>query len=253
MNLKVNRKIVSKEPDERVLRETMAGLPPGKGVVVELRRGRGDVLYAQGRPSTGFRLTWQDPDGNTQMSRRSDVDGDTAVLTLILYAQSDPDWQGLADWLPPNVFRYHSRNPILHMLANMPPGLGALLIFGTAFFCFAVYALATNAPGVGVREVLLGFVTIGLIAGYIQYIEFFFSVLRPRLAGWLGPRLGVQIEQDMSDGRWFGGAGAGTWDASGGSMGNRLLLHIIDIVVLVGGVIGPVAVVSIGLFLIFDR
>jgi len=40
MNLKVNRKIVSKEPDERVIRETMAGLPLGKRAGVELRRGQ---------------------------------------------------------------------------------------------------------------------------------------------------------------------------------------------------------------------
>lgn len=253
MNLKVNRKIVSQEPDERVIREVVAGLPTGKGAVVELRRGRGDVLYVQGRPSTGFRLTWQDPDGNTQFSRRGDVDGDTAVLTLTLYAQSDPDWQGLAEWLPPNVYRYHSSNPILNALANMPPGLGALLIFGTAFFFFAVYALLTNAPGVGMQEVLLGFVAIGMLAAYIQYIEVFFSVIRPRLARWLGRQLGVQIEEDMTDGRWFGGAGAGTWDASGGSPVNRLLLHVIDIVVLVGGLIGPIAFISIGAFLIFDR
>ncbi|HRQ41002.1 MAG TPA: hypothetical protein PLD25_24060 [Chloroflexota bacterium] len=253
MNLKVNRKIVSKEPNERVIRETMAGLPPGKGVAVELRRGRGDVLYAQGRPSTGYRLTWQDPLGNTQFSRRSDVDGDTAVLTLTLYAQSDPDWQGLADWLPPNVYRYHSTNPVLNALGSMPPGLGALLIFGTAFFFFAVYALLTNAPGVGLQEVLLGFVAIGMLAAYIQYIEFFFSAIRPWLARWMGALLGVQINEDQSDARWFGGAGAGTWDAKGGSAINRLLLHIIDIVVLVVGLIGPVAVVSIGAFLIFDR
>ncbi|MCL4267682.1 MAG: hypothetical protein KJ069_31205 [Anaerolineae bacterium] len=253
MNLKVNRKIVSQEPDERVIREVMAGLPPGKGVVLELRRGRGDVLYVQGRPSIGFRLTWQDPDGNTQFSRRGDVDGDTAVLTLTLYAQSDPDWQGLAEWLPPNVYRYHSTNPILNALANMPPGLGALLIFGTAFFCFATYALLADAPGVGLKEIFLGFITIGLLAAYIQYIEFFFSVLRPRLAQWLSQRLGVQVNEDNSDARWFGGAGAGTWDAKGGSAINRLLLHIIDIVVLIGGLIGPVAVVSISLFLIFDR
>lgn len=253
MNLKVNRKIVSKEPDERVIRETMAGLPPGKGVVVELRRGRGDVLYAQGRPSTGFRLTWQDSDGNMQFSRRSDVDGDTAVLTLTLYAQADADWQGLAEWLPPNVYRYHSSNPILNVLANIPPGLGALLIFGTAYFFFALYALFTHAPGVGMQEILLGFVAIGMLAAYIQYIEFFFSFLRPRLARWLAPLLGVQIEEDMTDGRWFGGAGAGTWDAKGGSASNRLLLHVIDIVVLIGGLIGPVAFVSISAFLIFDR
>lgn len=253
MNLKVNRKIVSNEPDERVIREVVAGLPPGKGAVVELRRGRKDVLYVQGRPSTGFRLTWQDPDGNMQFSRRADVDGDTAVLTLTLYAQSDPDWQGLAEWLPPNVYRYHSSNPILNAFGNMPPGLGALLIFGSAFFFFAVYALLTDAPGVGLQEVLLGFLVIGMLAAYIQYIELFFSVVRPRLARWLGALSGVQVNEDQSDARWFGGAGAGTWDAKGGSAINRLLLHIIDIVVLVGGLIGPVAFVSISVFLIFDR
>lgn len=251
MNLKVNQKVVSKEPGEQAIRQVLAALPADKQARVELRRGTGDVLHVVGRPEKGFRLIWQNQDGNTQMSRRHDVDVDTAVLTLTLYAQADADWQGLAEWLPPNT--YYSNNPILNGLAHMPPGLGALLIFGTVFFFFAVYALLTSAPGVGLQEIFLGFVFIGALAAYIQYIDLFFRVLRPRLAQWLGSRLGVQIDEDMSDGRWFGGAGAGTWDASGGSAGNRLLLHVIDLIVLVGGLIGPVAIVSISAFLIFDR
>jgi hypothetical protein len=251
MNLKVNQKIMSKEPDEAAIRQAFAALPSGKRARVELRRGQGDVLHVVGRPQKGFRLLWQDPEGNTQMSRRSDLDGETAVLTLLFYTQADPDWQGLTDWARPNS--YGGSNPILNALANMPPGLGALLIFGTVFFFFAIYALLTSAPGVGLKEIFLGFVTIGVMAAYVQYIDLFFSVLRPRLAQWLSARLGVQIDEDMSDARWFGGAGAGTWDASGGSFGNRLLLHIIDIGLLVGGVVGPIAIISIGAFLIAER
>jgi hypothetical protein len=251
MNLKVNQKVVSKEPDEQAIRQAFAALPVGKQARVELRRGQGDVLHVVGRPEKGFRLFCQDPDGNTQMSRRSDLDEDTAVLTLLFYAQSDPDWQGLAEWLRPNS--YGGSNPILNALSNMPPGLGALLIFVPIYTVFAIYTLLTGAPGVGLKEILLGYVVIGVLAAYIQYIELFFSVLRPRLAQWLSSRLGVQVEEDMSDAGWLGGAGPGTWDAKGGSLVNRLLLYIIDIVVLVGGLVGPIAIISISAFLIAER
>ena len=258
MNLKVNQKVVSKEPDEEAIRQVITGLPPRKKVRLELRGSKGGVLYVVGRPDKGFQLIWQDSAGNLQFSRQGDVDGDTAVFILTLYAQANPEWQALIDWLPPNSSRFVSNNPLLKVFSNMPPGVGALLIFGTVYTLFVVYSILVPQPGgfgqgFGFKEILGGFLVIGVIAGYIQYIEFFFSVLRPRMAAWLALRLGVEVREDMSDSRWIGGAGPGTWEASGGSAVNRLLLYLLDIVILVIGLVGPIAVVSIGAFLLAER
>ncbi|MBE2224437.1 MAG: hypothetical protein IAF02_23050 [Anaerolineae bacterium] len=254
----MNQKVVSKEPDEETIRQVVTGLPPRKKVRLELRQSKGERLYVIGRPDKGFQLIWQDQAGNLQFSRQGDVDGETAVFMLTLYAQANPEWQALIDWLPPNTSQYVGKNPLLKAFSNMSPGMGALLIFGAAYTLFVLYAILVPQPGgfgqgFGFKEILGGFIFIGLLAAYIQYIEFFFSVLRPRMAAWLALRLGVEVQEDMSDSRWMGGAGPGTWEASGGSTGNRLLLNLFDIVILVVGLVGPVAVVGIGAFLLVER
>lgn len=83
------------------------------------------------------------------------------------------------------------------------------------------------------------------IAGCVAEIAWIWLVLRrvrPALRRSLARRLGVEIE-DRPVGGWFArGAGAGAW----------LLVALADIVLLVGLVVGPIALVVLVIWLVAE-
>ncbi|MCA9973085.1 MAG: hypothetical protein KC425_22860 [Anaerolineales bacterium] len=226
--------------DEAAVRLALAGLPAGRRVVVQLRAAGGVRLVARGQADRGFELLWQNGAG-TRFSEGHRLGMDAVAGVLAAFAREDGRWQTQVAWRALNAGPGRWRVPV---------GLAALLIFGVPYGAVLLWRLAQGAPGgPTVGEGLLGFAAVAAIAGYMQYVELFLGRIRPWLAAVLGRRLGLQIRADETDARWYGGAGAGTWEADGG-WGKRLLLYALDLSILLLGLIGPAAVVTIGAFVI---
>src|SRR5687768_10042633 len=95
---------------------------------------------------------------------------------------------------------------------DLPVGLMAFLIFGCFYTVFAAYSLLVPQPGApGLRQICIGFVAIAVIAGYMQYLDFFFRRVRPAIARWLGRQFGVTVKEEKF------GLASGTWETKGAS------------------------------------
>ena len=130
---------------------------------------------------------------------------------------------------------------------DFPVGLVAFLIFGCVYGVFAAYSLLVPQPGApGLRQICIGFIAIAVIAGYMQYLDLFFRRVRPFLARWIGRQFGITVKEDMT------GLASGTWQTKGGSLGVTLFVYLLDVVIVVTGVIGPVAICGIPAFLLAE-
>ncbi|MBK7896658.1 MAG: hypothetical protein WAS33_15435 [Candidatus Promineifilaceae bacterium] len=243
MELTINGQKVPSPVTEQTIAQALQARGPQQRLRV-VCQGDGQMVMAQGRRDKGFRLVWQDEQADFHFAIPKRLDEETVLTVMALFALGEVGWETAVTWQSAED-RYR--------LWNLPVGLLAFVIFAVPYAVIMAWNLRQNAPGTPtITEALLGFVAIGVIAGYIQYVDLFFRLVRPWLAVWLGAQLGVTVREDIRDWRWIGGSGPGTWDVSGGSFGHRAFLHFLDLFILLVGTVGPVAVVSIGLFLLFD-
>ena len=243
MQLTINGQTVPPPLNEQTIAEALQAREPQQKVRI-MCQGGGHIVMAQGWRNKGFRLIWQDNQGNFYFAAQKRLDEATVLTVMALFAEEEVDWHTAVVWQSAQQ-RY--------WLWNLPVGLLAFVIFAVPYTLIMAWTLHQNAPGTPTAaQALLGFAAIGAIAGYIQYIDLFFRWVRPWLAAWLGSLLGVAVREDGQDWRWLGGAGSGTWEASEGSFGRRAAVHLLDLFILLIGVVGPVAAVSLGLFLLFD-
>jgi hypothetical protein len=151
MKLKINQQSPIVSPSEEAIAHAFRQLPPGKRATIQLDRGRGQWLYAIGRPDKGFYLGWQSKSSPVLFSKQADLDVATAVFVLTQYAQSEKEWHTLVEWQPPNL-PPPTQNQFLRLWINIPPGLGAFFIFGGFFAAYMVYLQVAASRGLGVRE-----------------------------------------------------------------------------------------------------
>jgi hypothetical protein len=252
MKLKINQQSPIVSPSEEAIAQAFRQLPPGKRATIQLDRGRGQWLYAIGRPDKGFYLGWQSKSSPVLFSKQADLDVATAVFVLTQYAQSEKEWHTLVEWQPPNL-PPPTQNQFLRFWINIPPGLGAFFIFGGFFVAYMAYLQVADLPGEppSLQDAALGLAAIVAISAYIQYIQYFFAKIRPFLASWLGDLLGMQIAESPRSG-WTVVQDTSTGRRVQGRWSERLLVQVVDIIFLLVGLVGLPAIISIVLFVLAE-
>lgn len=138
-------------------------------------------------------------------------------------------------------------NPNPYRRWDFPVGLVAFLIFGCVYGVFAAYSLIAPQPGApGLRQICIGFIAIAVIAGYMQYLDLFFRRIRPFLAAWLGRQFGITVKEETS------GLAGGTWETKGAGCGLTGFIYLLDFLIILTGVIGPIALFGIPTFLLAE-
>jgi hypothetical protein len=238
MRLEWNGRLVSEQPAEVLIDQTLSQMAPGD--TLTLYRPPTNFLQASGSPADGFTLNAYDDAHGTNITSAFPLNSASVVAVFVLYLRGAPDWQNSLHWRSAAEQSARSR---------WRPGIGviAFAIFATALLAGMALSQLSNAPGrPSAGDWLRGFAGIVVISVYIAWLDFFFRKLRPRLADWLGTRLGTSITESL---RLYD---AGTWTASGG-IGKRLLVLALDIGIVIVGVIGPLALPALVGLLVFAR
>jgi hypothetical protein len=238
MRLEWNGRLVSDQPDEALIEQTLSQMAHSD--TLTLYRPPTDFLQASGSATGGFTLNAYDDTQGINRTSALPLNSAGVVAVFVRYLRGAPDWHSNLDWQSGTERGARSR---------WRPGAGviAFAIFTTALLAGLALSQLSDARGrPSAGDWLRGFVGIVVISGYIAWLEFFFRRLRPRLASWLGARLGVSIAEStqLYD--------AGTWTASG-SVGKRLLVMMLDIGIILPGVIGPLALPALIALLVFAR
>jgi hypothetical protein len=210
--------------------------------ILTLSRPPADFVQVIGNTLKGFTLNYYDDEkGSNFISKKiREMDSITHVLTA--YLKNDPNWSSALS-LRSSATRQHKAQRRIPGMA----GIIAFGIFGTAYLAAGIVMWINRPPGFTGRDYALGWVGIAVIAGYIGWINFFFSSIRPRLARSLSAKLGVDISESMNL------YDAGTWNAMGGHLGSRLLVYALDIVILLLSLMLPVAIPAVIIFILFAR
>lgn len=240
MRLVLNDQILSEQPDETAIAQALARMTRGDDVLT-LFRPPADFLQAGGSHARGFMLNAYEDAQGTSLSSTRPINTAGVTIVLTRYLGGTQDWRAGVSWRS-GAERQSRARP------RIGAGLIAFAIFATAFVAALLIAQFSNAPGRPTGgDWLRGFAGIVVISCYIGWIDFFFRVLRPRLARRLGARLGLRVVEST---RLYD---AGTWNALGGSIDKRLLVYALDIVVLIAGTLLPLAVPAVIIFLLAGR
>lgn len=155
----------------------------------------------------------------------------------------DQRWIHAVEWHAPRKRRQ-----------GLTAGLIALALFGVPYTVIGGYSLYTKAPGLDAKTFWIGLIAVAVIASYIAWLDFFFGPIRKGIAERVSRRAGAKVSESLSS------LDAGTWHVETpkgasfvGVVYTNLLVGVIDIVVLLLGTVLPVAVVTISLFLAFDK
>lgn len=242
MRLTINGQNVRGVLDEQAIAGAIGEMPPQKKMRVVMQ-GNGRTLLAWGRRDKGFRLAWHDDFGHSGFSAQTDLAEGEVILVLALFASGEPEWDTAVAWLPPGEH---------HQQWKIPVGPAAFLLFGVPYALIMAWTLYQNEPGAPtLGQVFVGLVAIAGVAAYIQYADFFFQRIRPWLAHWLQAYLGLEVRESSGSSRH--GPRAGSWEAEGGTLTNRLFLYLLDVLILTVGLVLPLALVAFVVFLWFNR
>ena len=189
MRLEWNGRLVSSQPAEGLINQTLSQMAPGD--TLTLYRPPTDFLQASGSPADGFTLNAYDDTQGASMTSAFPLQSAAVVAVFALYLRGAPDWHNSLHW---RSAAERSARP------RWRPGIGliAFAIFATALLAGMVMSQLSNAPGrPSAGDWLRGFAGIVIMSGYIAWLEFFFRRLRPRLADWLGARLDTSIVESL--------------------------------------------------------
>jgi hypothetical protein len=155
----------------------------------------------------------------------------------------DLSWVHAVEWHAPRKRRQ-----------GLMAGLIAFAVFGVPYAVIGGYSLYTKAPGLDAKSFWIGLIAVAVIASYIAWLDFFFGRVRKGIAERVSRGVGAQVRESLSS------LDAGTWHVEtpkgasfAGVVYTNLLVGVIDIVVLLLGTVLPVAVVTVSLFLLFDK
>lgn len=252
MKLEINQQTIADPatPDDIV--RAIRALPPNDEAIIVLVQSDAEILQAGGAPSDGFVLNYRNTHTNEDLhSTNRAVKMQTILRVMTSFARGECGWRSAIAW-------GGDRTPKWAKWFDFPPGLAALVLFSCIGMPVLAYAVMQGGPGAPQwSDLPKAFVAIAAIAGYIQYIDLFFRVIRPRLKLMLSSMLGVEIaEEGMPKFSVLFGktADAEDWMVNQtAGLGVRILVYALDAVIMIVGLIGPVAVICILLFLILDR
>jgi hypothetical protein len=241
MRLELNGVLVSDQPDEATFAHALKQMAR-KDDVLTLLRPPADIIQATGSAARGFALNiYDDARGTNLVSANPALKMATVVAIFVRFLHGEK-WDGDIPWRSGAEKQRKSQRRLPGLA-----GLIALAIFGAAYLAAGVGMWQTQPPGFTWRDYGLGCIGIAVLAFYIGWLDIFFSILRPRLGDWIGGIFGIHVQESLNI------LDAGIWNVSGGTMGQRLLVHAIGIVILLIGVMIPIAVPAMMAFLLFAR
>jgi hypothetical protein len=228
--LRQKGRIIARPATADAIARALATQPAGAPARLALGDGT-SVMVARRGAGSGWRVNIVDRDGSPaalgpRWSARRDLDGDTVARLLSAFAAGDPSWRGMAEW---------KRG----LFGQSPMLLIPLTLFALATAAILIMAAAGQLKGWSWRYVPNVVVGVGMIAGFMVYIDLFFRRLRPRLARWIGGRFGLAIaEEDPILGRVKEG---GLWTSEDGRPAAELLVTILDVLTILLGLVVPIA------------
>jgi len=230
----------------------LRALPTEDEAIIVLWKSESEFLQAGGVPSDGFVLNDQNTrTGADWSSANRALQLPTIIRALTSFAREENAWRHVIKW------EGMSRAPGWAKWFDVPPGLAALVIFSCLGLPVIAYAAAQGEPGAPQwSDIPKAFAVIAAIAGCIQYVDVFFRAIRPRLKIMPSTMLGVEIAEERTPmfNILFGKtADAEDWRVNQpASWGVRILVYVLDAMITMVGAIGPIALISIPLFLIAD-
>ena len=232
MRLHLNGELVSEEPSAADVGQALHRMT-GRDDVLTLSRPPAAFVQATGCPTHGFVLSAYDETRSASRATARRLDTRSAADALSRYLGGDARWGDALSWaaaVPPRPRGWRS----------LGAGAIALAIFGGALVAAMIVSEMGDAPGRPTRaDWLRGLGAVVALSAYIAWLDGFFRVLRPRVARWLGARMGMRVEESIAP------VDAGTWHATGGSLGARLLVPALDLLLLLAGVMAPLAVPAV--------
>jgi hypothetical protein len=216
------------------LGQSLRDLPPAGRVGVILVDGE-NMLMAR-RASTGaWRFQSVERAGENgvanRWSRRGDFDLAAATALLSAYARRDPGWRAMVEWKR-GLF---GQSPLVLIPATfIACTLLALLVAG----------LAGELKGWSWRYAPNLVVGIALVSCIGVYTELFFGRLRPRIARRVGGWFGLRIVEAQHLGLF---TRPGMWESADGRIVSEIKVAVIDLIVLCGGYMLPIAMFGVTL------
>jgi hypothetical protein len=252
MQLEINQQTIADPATPEKIAEVLRALPANEEAMIVLSKSAEELMQAGGVPADGFVLNYQNTrTGEDWHSSNRAVKLQTVIRVMTHFARDERGWRNIIAW------RGTSKPPSWAKWVDVPPGLAALVIFSCIGLPVIAYAIMQGGPGAPQwADLFKAFLAIVAIAGYIQYIDLFFRIIRPRLKMMASSMLGVSIEEEGMPkfSVLFGKtADAEDWTVKqAAGWGTQILVMVLDVTITMLGVIGPVAVICIPLFLIFD-
>lgn len=252
MKLEINQQTIADPATPEKVAAVLRALPASDEAIIVLSKSAEEFLQAGGVPASGFVLNYQNTRaGEDWHSANHAVKLQTVIRVMTSFAREEKSWRSAIKWEGARVA------PSWAKWFEIPPGLAALVIFSCIGLPAIAYGVVQGGPGAPQwSDLPKAFATIVAIAGFIQYVDLFFRVIRPRLKIMLSSMLGVEIaEEGMPKFSVLFGktADAEDWTVNQtASWGARILVFALDTVITMLGVIGPVALVCIPMFLILD-
>lgn len=252
MKLEINQQTMADPATPENIAALLRALPAEDEAIITLWKNESELLQAGGVTSDGFILNYQNTrTGADWSSANRALKLPTIIRVLTSFAREENDWRRVIQWEGART------TPRWAKWFDIPPGLAALVIFSCLGLPVIAYAMMQGEPGAPQwLDLLKAFGAIAAIAGYIQYIDLFFRVIRPRIAIMLATMLGVEIaEAGMPKFSVLFGktADAEDWTVKQtAGLGVRVLVFVLDAAITIIGVIGPVAIICIPAFLILD-
>lgn len=252
MKLEINQQTIAEPATPEKIAQVLRALPTEDEAIIVLSKSADEIIQAGGVPADGFVLNYQNTRTNEDWhSSNRAVKMQTVIRVLTGFARDENSWRRAIKWEGARAA------PSWAKWFDIPPGLAALVLFSCIGLPAIAYAIMQGGPGAPQwSDLPKAFVAIAAIAGYIQYIDLFFRVIRPRIKMMLSTMLGVAIEEEGKPNFsvLFGKtADAEDWMVNqAAGWGARILVFALDAAIMIVGLIGPVAVVCIPLFLILD-
>jgi hypothetical protein len=241
MRLELSGVLFADGPDEASIAAAL-GRMRGDDVLT-LRRPPADFIQASGSAEGGFRLNaYEDARGVSLASAGPRLEAAQVSAIFLRFLRQEDDWHSGVAWQSGAEAQRRSGR-------RFPgaAGLIALAIFGAAYLAAGAWMWLEQPPGVTWGDYLLGWAAILGLSLYIGWLDLFFSLLRPRLGDQIGGVLGMQVSESLSP------LDAGTWRASGGAPGNRLVVYGLDILALIAATLLPLAILGAAALILFSR
>ncbi len=248
MRLELNGRVISERPDEAAIAQALAQMNEG-GSTLALHRPPADFVQVEGTTSRGFTLNvYEDAQGTNFTSGSRKLDAGTVTAVMARFAAGSPEWRNA---LQQKKWQSGTKQLQKSQGVNDRPGmigLIALAVFGIPFVTWAaISGMSGGSAPLTWDDTWKGLITIVFLSSFIAWVDIFFRTIRPKIAQWLGKRLrsNIQESREVYD--------MGMWDTKDGKPMGRVLIFFLDVAITIVGVVGPLALPAVILFVLFNK